>query len=121
AEDLIRYMIAEVSKLGTSYQQFAERLAQLPRENNEESEAESAADVGYAQPRRSFVIAAHDLWPNSFAETVCLAIEAVISHSVDERADPAAQLAKAIQTGFERPPRRERTHLSLEQDFRDLV
>jgi len=122
AADLIHYMIAEVSKLGMTYREFAERLGELPSEDREETEAQSPADdTGDGRPRRAFVGAAHDYWPNSFAENVCLAIEAVIDHKDDERTERAAQLATAIHTGFERPPRRERTRISLEQDFRDLV
>ena len=122
SEDLIRYMIAEVSKLGTTYRQFEQGLAELPWETSEESAPESPADdTGDGRPRRSFVIAAHDLWLNSFGKSVCLAVEAVISRLGEHRANPAAQLATAIQNGFQRPPRAERTRISLEQDFRDLV
>lgn len=122
AEGLIHDMIAEVSRLGSTYREFADRLSELPWEDQEEPNAESPPnDIGDDRPRRAFVVAAHDYWPNSFAETVCLAIEAVVDHKDDERAEAGAHLAAAIHTGFERPPRLERTRVSLEQDFRDLV
>jgi hypothetical protein len=122
AEDLIGYMIDEVSKLGATYQQFAERLAELPSQEPDESESNNPSDrQPDERPRRGFVIAAHDFWPNSFAENLCLAIEAVNGHTADKRTEAASRLTTAIQTGFERPPRQARTRVTLEQKFLDLV
>lgn len=121
ADGLIQYMIAEVSKLGTTYDQFARRLSDLPGEEPE-NEGERAADEAQDErPRRAFVVAAHDYWPNSFAEHVCVAIEAVNYDTTEAKAERAARLAAAMRTGFDRPPRYERTRISIEQDFRDLV
>ena len=120
AESLINYMIAEVRKLGTTYEEFAQRLSSLPWEVQERNEGGVEDDVD-ERPRRPFVVAAHDYWPNSFAEHVCLAIEAVNYQAVEEKPGRAARLAAALRTGFDRPPRDERTRVSLEQDFADIV
>lgn len=122
AEDLIHYMIVELLKLSTTYREFERRLRELPWEDREQEEAEGGADnTGNELPRRAFVSAAHDFWPNAFAQHVCLGVEAVSDHVDEERAAAAAQLAAGIRSGFDRPPRRERTLVSLEKDFRDLV
>lgn len=123
AEGLIHYMMAEVLKLGPTYREFEGRLRELPwDEHGEKEEADEIADeAGDERPRRTFVTAAHDFWPNSFAKHVCLGVEAVNDRAVEERPKWAARLATAIRTGFDRPPRRERTLISLEKDFRDLV
>jgi hypothetical protein len=122
AEGLIQYMIAEVSKLGTTYDEFARQLNNLPWEEQRENEGEAVSDdIADERPRRTFVVAAHDYWPNSFAEHVGLAVEAVNYHTSEEKSERAARLAAAMRTGFDRPPRYERTRVSLEQDFRDLV
>lgn len=118
AEELIHYMIAEVMRLGTTYQQFAARLGELPTRERDEADAPSRANE---LPRRNFVIAAHDFWPNTFAENVCLAIEAVKNHTDEGQPTAASQLGGAIQAGFERPPRTERTRITLEQEFLDLI
>ena len=122
AEGLIHYMIAEVRKLGTTYEEFAKQLAELPWEEREEDEAEGAAhDAEGERPRRAFISAAHDFWPNSFAEHVCLGVEAVNDHTNEEKSESAGRLAAAVKIGFDRAPRYERNRISLEQDFRDLV
>jgi hypothetical protein len=118
AEALVDYMIAEVMRLGTTYQQFTARLPDLPTQERGEADAPSRADE---LPRRNFVIAAHDFWPNTFAENVCLAIEAVKNQEDEGRPSAASQLGGAIQAGFERPPRTERTRVTLEQDFLELI
>jgi hypothetical protein len=120
AEGLIHYMIAEVRKLGTTYEEFARQLGELPGEEEEEAER-AAHDTEDERPRRAFVRAAHDFWPNSFAEHVCLGVEAVNDHTNEEKLESAEQLAVAIKIGFDRPRRYERNRISLEQDFRDLV
>uniref|UniRef100_UPI00398A2A47 hypothetical protein n=1 Tax=Methyloglobulus sp. TaxID=2518622 RepID=UPI00398A2A47 len=122
AEGLIYYMIAEVRKLGTTYEDFARQLGELPWEEREEDEAEAVAhDAEDERPRRAFVGAAHNFWPNTFAEHVCLGVEAVNDHKDEDKLEAAARLAAAIKIGFDRPPRYERSCISLEQDFRDLV
>lgn len=118
AQDLIHYMIAEVMRLGTTYQQFTARLTELPTREREEGDAPGRADE---LPRRNFVIAAHDFWPNTFAENVCLAIEAVKNQKYEGQPTAASQLSGAIQAGFDRPPRTERTRVTLEQEFSDLI
>lgn len=117
-EELIHYMSSEISKLGATYQQFTLRLFELPTREADEPEATRRIDQ---LPLRSFVIAAHDFWPNTFAENVCLGIEAVNDHRLERREAAAHQLAEAIGKGFDRPSRSERTRITLEQDFQDLV
>jgi len=122
AEGLIHYMIAEVRKLGTPYEESARQLGELPWEEHDEDEAERRThDTEDERPRRDFVRAAHDFWPNSFAEHVCLGVEAVNDDKEKDKPEAAARLAAAIRIGFDRPPRQERTRVSLEQDFHDLV
>jgi hypothetical protein len=123
AEGLIHYMIAELLKLGTTYREFEGRLRELPWDDHEGKEEveETADDRGDERPRRTFVTAAHDFWPNFFVKQVCLGVEAVNDHADEEKPKWAARLATAIRTGFDRPPRRERTLSSLERDFHDLV
>ena len=122
AERLIHYIIAEVRKLGATYGEFTRGLNDLPWEEPAQNELVGAADdVEDEQPRRSFVGAAHDFWPNSFAENVCLAVERVNDVKRGDISEPALLLAAAIRTGFDRPPRYERTRIALEQDFRDVV
>lgn len=122
AEGLIHHITAELLKLGTTYKEFERRLAELPWENQKEDEAEEGADdTGDERPRRAFVSAAHDFWPNAFAEHVCLGVEAVHDHVDEEMAAAVARLAAGIRSGFDRPPRRERTLVSIEKDFRDLI
>lgn len=119
AEDLIHLMIAEVRKLGATYDEFARRLSDLPREEPPQNEVVAAAgDVGDEHPRRSFVTAAHDFWPNAFGESICLAAERV-NESKDK--ELALRLGVAMRAGFDRAPRYERTRITLEQDFRDVV
>ena len=117
-EELLHYMSSEILKLGATYQQFTLRLFELPTREADEPEATRRIDQ---LPLRSFVIAAHDFWPNTFAENVCLGIEAVNDHRLEQREAPAHQLAEAIGKGFDRPSRSERTRITLEQDFQDLV
>jgi hypothetical protein len=120
AENLIDYMITEVLKIGTTYREFERRLGELPWEDQDWALEDNGGNKE-ERPRRDFVRAAHDFWPNSFAELVCLGIEAVNDYKDEEKATAAAQLASAIQSGFNRPTRHERTVESIEQDFRDLI
>lgn len=122
SEGLIHFMMAEVTKLGATYQEFTRRLNELPREEAPWDEGDLAGDDPADDlPRGAFVRAAHDFWPNSFAEDVCLAIETVQNRAEHDRGPSAARFVEAIRTGFERPPRHERTVVSLEQDFRELI
>lgn len=123
SEGLIHYMYNEVRRLGATYDEFARRLSELPWDDlGAEDEAEAPADdAGDERPRRAFVSAAHDFWPNSFAEIVCLGVEAVNDHTDAERPEATTRLARAIRIGFDHPPRHERTRVELERDFRDLV
>jgi hypothetical protein len=119
AEDLIHLMISEILKLGGTYREFAQRLSDLPWEESQQNEVTVAqGDLGIKRPRRDFVGAAHDFWPNAFAESVSLAAEHVNDFKDDEL---ALRLAAAMRTAFDRVPRHERTRISLEQDFRDVV
>jgi hypothetical protein len=118
AEELIQYMFGEIVKLGATYEQFSLRLFELPTREPDEAETISRVDQ---LPLRNFVIAAHDFWPNTFAENLCLAIEAVNKHRPEQRDASAHRLVQAIEKGFDRPPQSERTRITLEQDFQDLV
>lgn len=123
SEGLIHYMYNEVRKLGATYDEFAGRLSELPRDDlGAEDEAEAPPDDAVDErPRHALVRAAHDFWPNSFAESVCRGVEAVNDHADAERPEAATRLARTIRMGFEHPPRHERTRVELERDFRDLV
>jgi len=117
-EELIQYMFEEILKLGATYEQFSSRLFELPTREFDEAETTSRVDQ---LPLRNFVVAAHDFWPNTFAENVCLAIEAVKNQKEESQPTAASQLHAAIQAGFERPPQTERTRVTLEQEFLDLI
>ena len=120
AENLINYMIAEVLRLGRTYKEFEKQLTKLLWNNQDKAREETDGNEDDL-PRRDFVQLAHDFWPNSFARFVCLGIEAVNGYQGKEKTTAAAQLASAIQSGFDRPPHHERTVESIEQDFRDLI
>lgn len=117
AEALVDYMSAEVMRLGTTYQQFTARLGELPTREDQVDQPSGADEL----PRRNFVIAAHDFWPNTFVENVCLAMEAAKSQAVERQPTAALQLGHAIQAGFERPPRTERTRVTIEEEFLNLI
>jgi hypothetical protein len=73
AQQLIEYMMAEVLKLGETYREFEALLSQLPIQEEGGAEFNSPPEeVANELPRREFVRAAHDFWPNTFARTfVC--------------------------------------------------
>lgn len=121
AQQLIENMMAEVLKLGRTYREFEARLGQLPTREEGGSEINfSAEGVGNELPRREFVRAAHDFWPNSFAENIFLLIQMLPTAGV-EKDQVAADLAAAIQTGFDRPPQTRRNRITLEQEFLELI
>lgn len=121
-EALVHYMIAEVRKVGTTYQVFTQRLHDPIWVRIEEQEAERVTDPTVDErPRLSFVHAAHDFWPNSFVERLSRAVEAVEGHYGPAKAAAATRLATAIQTGFARPPRHTEAQVSREQNFNDFV
>jgi hypothetical protein len=125
-ERLIEEVLSEVRKLGPTYREFSDRLADLPWEDDGDRERpgdiESMREERDGElPRRSFVAIVHDFWPNYLAEYVCLGVEAIGNSSGDRARELTARLNTVIQDGFSRPPRFERTRMSLEQDFRDLV
>lgn len=117
-EELIQYMFEEILKLGATYEQFSSRLLELPTREPDEAETTSREDQ---LPLRNLVIAAHDFWPNTFADNLSLAIEAVNKHRPEQRDASAHRLVQAIDKGFDRPPQSERTRTTLEKDFQDLV
>lgn len=116
AEELVNEMMGEVIRLGVTYDAFSRRVSGLPPTDV----GDEITDMGEL-PRYSFVAAALDRWPNSFSENFCRAIEAVNSQSGTERKALAENLIEVVTTAFDRPPRFERTTVSLEQAFRDLV
>jgi hypothetical protein len=118
AEDLIHLMMAEVRQLGATYDEFTRGLIDLRREESRQNGAAIAKGLANQHSARSFVGAAHDFWPNAFGENICLAAERV-RQSKDE--ELALQLAVALRAGFDRAPKDERTRITLEQDFRDVV
>lgn len=121
AEGLIHYMIEEILKLGKTYREFESRLLEMNSDDRKRVKGDERADINDDEkPRRSFIHAAHDFWPNSFAEHVCLGIESV-NDLVDKKKISAARLSAGINTGFDRPPRRERTLISIEKDLRELI
>lgn len=122
AEGQIHYMIAEVRKLGMTYEEFQRQLGKLSREeHNRVDENRQTDSIEDDRPTLEFLFAAHDYWPNSFSTYVCLGVEAVNEKNGKSRRDAAELLAGAIRIGFDRPPRQERTRESLEQDFRNFV
>jgi hypothetical protein len=122
AEDLVEDMMAEVRKLGSTYDEFSRRLRNLPSDEARPDDAGLMRDdEPNDQPRLSFVRAAHDFWPNGFVEVVSFAVENLNKQPAEEKRERARQLAESLQAGFDRPPRKMRNQVSLEKDFRDLL
>lgn len=128
SERLIDDVLSEVRKLGATYREFSDRLADLPWEDDGERERPRDLEIDEPEgrrdddrPRRSFVAVVHDFWPNSLAEYVCLGVEIIRDSSSDRARELGAQLTEAIREGFARPRKSERTRISLEENFRDLV
>jgi hypothetical protein len=106
AEDLVDEMMVEVTRLGATYDAFSQRMSDLRPDDG-------AADAGELLSY-GLIAAARDFWPNAFGENLCMSIEVVNGRTGVERTELAERLADVISTAFDRPPRFQRTKVSLE-------
>jgi hypothetical protein len=124
AEDLIRSMLTEVRKLGRTYDEFARRRHELPwHEGDGERDApEDSAEMPIQErPKRQFVEAAHDYWPNSFARLLGLAVEHIAALSGTPRMNAVSLVTEVLEHEFERQPVVTRPITELERNLFEFL